>query len=276
MPGIEEGWAMHNRESMSTAGTNLKCPVCREQKRFARFERRKGLDYEHELWMCLECHAVLNYDDLSAATSEGNFREAQSQASRNFYTVDEEALKSLQVIVESNKGIHRFLLEQCPDLGRRTSLDFGAGRGCLASAATDFFDRSFAVELNLQTLEQTKPFLPNNDRITIAGDVDSLKQDFDVITSFHVLEHMPDMRDVLERVIPLLVPGGAFFFQVPLLRNDYLVRTHYTFLNEPSARFLCRELGLDVVGVWFDTAYDFLSCIGRRPQAGSLISATAS
>jgi 2-polyprenyl-3-methyl-5-hydroxy-6-metoxy-1,4-benzoquinol methylase len=82
-----------------------------------------------------------------------------------------------------------------------------------------------------------------------------------------VLEHLPDVKLVLDPFVSRLKPGGALFFQVPLLRNDYLVNTHYTFFGEPAARAACHRLGLAVAGVWYDEAKDLLTCIARRPLA---------
>lgn len=217
--------------------------------------------------MCLSCYAIINENDLVKAFEQDNYLQVQSDTSQNFYTVDESTISQLHEIVDSNKGICTFLLDVCPDLPRESFLDFGAGRGCLASAATSFFDRSYAAEINLKTLEACHPHLPNADRISITADYTEIEESFDAIASFHVLEHLPQMGKIVGEVVQRLRPNGAFFFQVPLLRSDYLVETHYTFMNELCARRLCSDVGLEVVGVWFDLDLDFLSCIARRTTA---------
>jgi hypothetical protein len=239
------------------------CPGCGEEERIAPHAVRRGADgRSYDLWICLTCTAVINSTDLCGAGERVVADQAGSSA--EFYALSDEVIASLPEEVGKNGSLVAFLLDHCPGLGRDAFLDFGAGRGCLASAATEVFGQAFALELDLTMLRQVHPHLPNRDRITLASGPDRLPP-VDAIAAFHVLEHLPDVKMVLDPFVSLLKPGGALFFQVPLLRNDYLVYTHYTFFGEPAARAACQRLGLEVTGVWYDDANDFLTCIARRP-----------
>lgn len=241
------------------------CPACGEDERIVPHARRLGADgRRYDLWSCLACTAVLNGTDLCGA----GLRDLEEQAgsAAEFYALSEEVVARLPEEVAANGSLVAFLLEHCPDLGRRSFLDFGAGRGCLAAAATAAFDQAFAVELDLSLLRQTLRHLPNADRITLASTAEQLPP-LDAIAAFHVLEHLVDVKAVLGPYVARLNPGGALFFQVPLLRNDYLVHTHYTFFGEAAARAACFRLGLGMVGTWYDEANDFMTCIARQASA---------
>ena len=228
---------------------------------------RRGHDgRRYDLWSCLRCTAVINSTDLCGAAERAP--AIQSESSAEFYRLTDEVIAALPEEVAANRNLVSFLLDNCPDLGRAAFLDFGAGRGCLAAAATEAFNLALASELDLTMLQQLLPHLPNNERIRLVKDMGTLPP-LDAVAAFHVLEHLPDVKLVLGPVTAALKPGGALFFQVPLLRNDYLVHTHYTFFGEASARAACARLGLVVSGVWYDEALDFLTCIARRPSDGT-------
>ena len=85
---------------------------------------------------------------------------------------------------------------------------------------------------------------------------------FDVVTLFHVFEHVQDPLALLRDVVRLLVPGGRLIIEVPHAR-DFLIsfvdcpafRAH-TFWSEhlllhtrESLRALVAHAGLDVLGV---------------------------
>ncbi|MGH7172595.1 MAG: class I SAM-dependent methyltransferase [Gemmataceae bacterium] len=220
--------------------------------------------------MCLNCHAVLNQRDLTAAQNGHDFLADQSGSSAEFYAITPELLESVGQEVEKRADLLRFLFEQYPEVPRGTFLDFGAGRGFLCSAAARHFRVVYACELNTVTLEEMHPHLPHKDRINIISDVQAVKGALDTVAMFHVIEHLPDIRAVLTGIVDKLSEGGALFFQIPMQRNEYLVFTHYTFLNEVSARTLCESLGLDVLGVWYDTGLDFLTCIARKPSQAEI------
>lgn len=81
---------------------------------------------------------------------------------------------------------------------------------------------------------------------------------FDVITFWHVLEHLPDPRRILKRLVQLLVPGGWVVISLPNLASlqarifrhywyafDDVPRHLYHF-SPPSLDLLLREAGFQV------------------------------
>lgn len=258
-------WVERTMKSLGSA-PKVRCTVCRETERLVPFERRLDSDgRECELWMCLNCHVVLNATDLKRHYSGAGDVALQAMSSDQFYAVDDEFLANIQESIDNNQMID-FMVKKIPDISRGTLIDFGAGRGIMAASAAKIFDKVYAAELSLNVLKVVHEAMPNRDKIILTNDFMGIEDRFDAIVSMHVLEHLPNMRDLLDQLVSRLNPRGALFFQVPLMRRDYIVPVHYTFFNEVSARALASELGLNVVGVWFDTNLDFLTALFRKPN----------
>lgn len=244
------------------------CPVCTLEDRFVPFENRKGPDGRiYDLKLCGSCKAIVNGTDLEAAQQPGSENDDRQVSSGiSFYNLSPEARDGVGAEIVKSRSVIDFLLERCPNLQRRRLLDFGAGRGIMAAAATESFHRVVACDLNTETLLAYYPHLQNNDQIEIAS---SVGEPVDAILAWHTLEHLPDVKRTLEPVLAQLTDGGAFFWQVPMLKNEYLNYVHYTFFNKSAARALCESFGLSVVGVWFDTTFDFLTCIATKGTAAA-------
>jgi len=72
---------------------------------------------------------------------------------------------------------------------------------------------------------------------------------FDVVTSFFSLEHIPQPKETLSSIRTLLKPGGIFYCVVPNVFSniaDFLVIDHVNHFTESSLNFLLRTVGLKV------------------------------
>jgi SAM-dependent methyltransferase len=59
---------------------------------------------------------------------------------------------------------------------------------------------------------------------------------FDIVTAWHVIEHVPDPRRFLEEIYRILLPGGWLVLATPNLQN-YIFRAAYTVLRGHPPRF---------------------------------------
>lgn len=86
------------------------------------------------------------------------------------------------------------------------------------------------------------------------------REKFDVITCFHVLEHMYQPREVLEKVFEWLKPGGMFYMIVPNIdsagarifgRYWYALELprHLFHFSPKSLRTLARQMGFEEISV---------------------------
>jgi SAM-dependent methyltransferase len=105
------------------------------------------------------------------------------------------------------------------DLKPGSLLDVGAGIGQFLSVARPHFSSVCGTEVSESAIEIARKKYGLE---LLRGElqaVDFGTKQFDNITVFHVLEHVPDARLVIERCTRLLVPGGVLVIAVP---NDLL------------------------------------------------------
>lgn len=105
-----------------------------------------------------------------------------------------------------------------PILANRKVLDFGCGAGGFLRQCNDITACSKGIELDRAVHDYW------GDRLSIYPNVKELPKDikFDVITSFHVFEHLKDPVSVLRELGPFLTDSGLIIIEVPSA-NDALL-----------------------------------------------------
>ena len=92
-------------------------------------------------------------------------------------------------------------------------LDFGCGIGGFLDLAKEFCKESYGLELELGLAESF-----NQRGLNVFSDYDALVasgKKFDVITAFHVMEHLKDPAKTLHDLSQLLNEGGEIIVEVP-------------------------------------------------------------
>ena len=149
-------------------------------------------------------------------------------------------------------------LRELRDVAPGRLLDVGCGKGRFLAAARDAgwdvvgveFAPDLAASARLQGVE------------VHAGDFLEvpLDGDFDVITMWHVLEHLPDPAKAIARAVELLRPGGRLVVSVPNIDSlqarvggeDWLhvdLPRHLFHFNPRSLSTLVRRAGLHVLRI---------------------------
>jgi SAM-dependent methyltransferase len=240
---------------------DITCPCCGGTQTIG-IQDRIGQDGRvHEIAECLYCHAYINRTDLLTALHNVDLLKEQVDSAKAFYS----ALSAEEIERElaACSNLLKSLLERS-SCGRSSILDFGAGRGFLAGAATSHFATVYALEPGIAMLKAVHPCLPNKDRIRMLQSLDELKSEVDAVIMWHVLEHLPRLHADFARIVQFLRPSGSAFFQVPMYGKEHLVESHYVFLNKPSCWSLCEKVGLTPVLIESDTTNNFITCIGRK------------
>lgn len=111
-------------------------------------------------------------------------------------------------------------------------LDFGCGWGNFITKIKKAKDR-YAFEIR----EECIKFLKRK-KIKLIKNIENDKKKFDVITMFHVLEHLPNQIDTLKQLKKLLKPKGNIIIEIPHA-NDFLISKcnlksfkDFTFISE--------------------------------------------
>jgi 2-polyprenyl-3-methyl-5-hydroxy-6-metoxy-1,4-benzoquinol methylase len=137
-------------------------------------------------------------------------------------------------------------------------LDFGCGTGRLIDLLKDVADSAHACELNSYYVQEMK-----NRGITVYKSfTEENYQTYDVITLFHVLEHIPNPIEVLALIFKLLKKGGTLVIEIPHA-NDFLLKSldlesfkKFTFFSEhlvlhtrTSLEVLLRHTAFDSISI---------------------------
>lgn len=103
----------------------------------------------------------------------------------------------------------RFLMLKKIIKGKKL-LDFGCGAGGFLMMAKDYASKVAGVEK-----QDALRALFNEKNLDIFDNLDEIHDKFDVITMFHVLEHLPDPKSVIKELLNKLKDDGKLIIEVP-------------------------------------------------------------
>lgn len=143
--------------------------------------------------------------------------------------------------VENAIPVDRWLRETARDDRRRfecfreqvtnkSVCDFGCGAGGFLLHAREVAASVSGVELE----KRLKQHFESN-ALPVCADIDHFppEKKFDIITAFHVVEHLPDPRNMLEKFKGRLNPAGKIIIEVPSADDALLT----LYKNDPFSRF---------------------------------------
>lgn len=151
----------------------------------------------------------------------------------------------------------------------RSVLDFGCGAGGFLLRAREYARNVAGVEV-----ENANRRFFEDSQLNVSASLDEVSGTYDVITLFHVLEHLPDPRAELTKISQKLNDGGRIIIEVPNA-NDALLTLYknkefsnftywslhlFLFTNATLAE-LCKQAVLSV---------DYVRQIQRYPLSNHL------
>lgn len=154
--------------------------------------------------------------------------------------------------------------------------DLGAGTGTFLERAKNKGWKVTGVEPNPDARQQA-----NEKGIVLKNSIAQLEgQQFDVVTLWHVLEHLPDLEDALRRIKELVKPGGTLVIAVPNFKSfdaryygefwaAYDTPRHLWHFSKSSMIQLLKP-DMEVKSIrpmWFDSFY--VSLLSEKYKTGS-------
>jgi 2-polyprenyl-3-methyl-5-hydroxy-6-metoxy-1,4-benzoquinol methylase len=98
----------------------------------------------------------------------------------------------------------------------KSLLDIGCGTGEFLVMAKNDYWSTFGVEPNLKARE--KAILKNINVVAALDNIGNLK--FNVISLWHVLEHLPDLQNQIKKITKLLTEEGILIIAVPNFKSN--------------------------------------------------------
>lgn len=191
-----------------------KCPLCRS--RSIRFDysaptTREGIDEGRtwDVWRCVQCtHGFMNpqpaWEELAPYYSSRYEAYDPGHGS-----TEDDGRAAARAVAEGR-------LRHIPLPAGKRLLDVGCGGGFFLRVARKLGAVVEGIEPSIHGVEQTRSagipvFHGTVERYVAAGNAGP----FDVITSNHVIEHVPDPVATLTAMRTLLAPGGFLWIAVP-------------------------------------------------------------
>lgn len=141
-------------------------------------------------------------------------------------------------------------------LPNKRLLDFGCGAAGFIQKAQSLASEVTGIELEDRVREYWAGQLNIVPSVEVAG------EDFDLITAFHVVEHLSDPRAILSSLARLLKPRGRMIVEVPSCEDALLTlydcdafqrftywSQHLFLFNATTLEMLARQAGLQVIAV---------------------------
>lgn len=161
-----------------------------------------------------------------------------------------------------------------------TLLDIGCGTGSFLQTMQDGGWRVTGLEPDDTARSISKK---KNLEVHPSYEIYHLKNTFDVISMWHVLEHIHELRRYLEKVHSLLSPGGIFVVAVPNYTSSdqqhygkfwaaYDVPRHLYHFSPVAMEKLMKSYGFRVIKrapMWFDSFY--VSLLSEKYRRGSAL-----
>ena len=237
----------------------VKCNLCNSVKIIKRdgsVRDNKSLD----IYECDDCGLVFLSDFTHI---ENSFYEESNMHGET--TID-----ILDWIKETNEDDTRrfeFIKNSIKD---KDILDFGSGAGGFLKKTKSISNSSTGLELD----KKVKEYYISNE-ILYENNIINLKDNrFDIITMFHVLEHLPNPEETLEILLKSLKSGGSLIVEVPNA-NDVLLSLyksnsfsnftywscHLYLYTQHTLNLLAKKVGLKV---------EFIKCIQRYPLSNHM------
>ncbi len=116
--------------------------------------------------------------------------------------------------------------------------EIGCSEGILLRALQDRGHEALGCEMNKPTAEAGMKALGVTIKTDLFEDLKLPDAYYDVVMSFHTIEHIPDLDRVFAKIAKILKPAGAVFVEVPTGPEEYPNPDHVQFFTDESLKRL--------------------------------------
>ena len=246
---------------------HIDCPLCGKKEDYSvlydqKFEPGNQFENIHledlrnppqyRIVKCLKCGLVYSNPVLAPEVVEDLYRAASSVVSQYY------ALETDNV----NRAYSRFLRRALKlNPSKERILDIGCGSGFfLQLCLKEGFNEVYGVEPSVAAFEQVPQNLTDRIRNDVFRHSDFTENSFDIISFFHVLDHIVDLNAFLKGVWKCLKKGGIVLAVTHNIDSwlsaitgeswDPINMAHTTFFNKETLRTIFTKNGFSVHSVF--------------------------
>ncbi len=234
----------------------MQCYLCKSEdhkKRDGSVRDNKKLD----ILECNNCGLVFLSDDKHI---DNNFYE-ESKMHKDF-----DFSKWRKQTLQDDSRRFEFLKNS---ISNKTILDFGSGNGGFLNLSKELALDVCGVELEVAVKSYYE-----KEEIKLIKSLDECKNKYDLITSFHVIEHLKDPINILGKLKDLLYDDGTIIIEVPNA-NDALLSiynsesfSHFTYWS--CHLYLFTSFTLELLAKKAGLKVEFIKHIQRYPLSNHL------
>jgi len=251
-----------------TIGATITCPCCGGWS-LEPFEDTLDIDGNVvNIHICLVCSALINQSSIERIYAAfDKLRDAQTECLGVAYPAGDRFSEILRKEIELCTATLDFFRDHAlPNADPRKIIcaEIGFGRGSLLRASASRFERCYGIDLAFALFRETVEYLGLPENVVLLASIAHVPEPVDVVFAWHSFEHVPRLHDLVAEIRNSLKPGGWLYFQVPLYRPNYIVESHYTFLNKRAVTVLAEIERYCVIGMWTDLENAFLTVLLQK------------
>ena len=228
----------------------LNCPICNTNLKEGHLVKDHfGSEDRFQLKTCPKCQ-TLTTSPQPNETEIGRYYKSDNYISHG--DSKGSLFDSLYSTIQRRNHNYKIKLIRKYSLGHDL-LDFGAGAGSFAKYTQGKTFNVTAVEPD----DKARSRIDNT--LETHSSLHTVKQSFDIITAYHVLEHVHQLHDTLEKFKSLLNRNGTIHIALPNYQSydaqyyesfwaGYDVPRHLYHFSQKGVHRLVSDLGLNLVG----------------------------
>ncbi len=248
-----------------------RCPVCKGDKSE---EHAVGFDYEYRTcrnpWRfvrCIDCgHVWLN--PRPATSTLGIIYPSEYYAYHYESRINSIAVKAKEWL---DRGKLRTIVEATTGpIGRYLDIGCGTGRFLRLMHQQGLSrENIWGIELDDQVVSELtdQGYHALNCRVEDCHEIELAS--LDLVTMFHVIEHVDDPGQVIERIASWLAPGGLLALETPNIDSQdarkygssfwggYHIPRHWNLFTPETLTRLCSDRGLEPIAIRYQTGHSF-------------------
>ncbi len=150
--------------------------------------------------------------------------------------------------------------------------EIGCSEGVLLRELENQGHEALGCEMNKPTADAGMKALGVKIKTGLFEELDLQPGHFDLVLSFHTVEHLPDLHRVFSKIAKILKPEGAVLVEVPTGPEEYTNQDHVQFFSDDSLKRLLEgffEVG-EIIPNRYSTVHGSvmgsLYGVGRRPK----------